>query len=460
MQAISEIAGQRSAVHGGGKGPRGRPAAAERALRGDRPLVADHGRRYRAYPTSEQAARLTDWAHSCRAVWNMALGQREWLWQQRRVSMNAYGQSAELTLARRELEWLADLPAKSADQVLRHLDQAYRNWWNPNHPAGAPTRHKRGSRMSIPFAGQQVRVRRLNKRWGAVRLSKIGEMRFRWTRDLGGMLRNATVSHDGLGWHVAFGVATGRVDKTDHDWPGTIVGLDRGVTVAVADSDGGLHDQKFITERERAREVALERRASRQELARRKAGAKTSNRARGTRVQLGRIKARTVRRRGEFSVQLAHVLADRYESIAIEKLNVAGMTRSASGTVETPGINVSQKRGLNRAILDKGWYGFEQALRLQAKRTGSQIIAASAAYSSQTCAACGYVASASRKSQAVFRCVSCGHEAHADINAAIVVRQRAVNQPPDGRGSDCVSPRKWPRQPLGVPHEHYRESLP
>jgi hypothetical protein len=40
---------------------------------------ADAGRRYRAYPTPEQAGRLTGWGHSCRAVWNLALAQRDHL---------------------------------------------------------------------------------------------------------------------------------------------------------------------------------------------------------------------------------------------------------------------------------------------------------------------------------------------------------------------------------------------
>ncbi|MHB1757787.1 MAG: zinc ribbon domain-containing protein [Leptospirillum sp.] len=38
-------------------------------------------------------------------------------------------------------------------------------------------------------------------------------------------------------------------------------------------------------------------------------------------------------------------------------------------------------------------------------------------HTSQTCAACGHV-SPENRSQAVFRCVSCGHMDHADLNAA------------------------------------------
>jgi putative transposase len=39
-------------------------------------------------------------------------------------------------------------------------------------------------------------------------------------------------------------------------------------------------------------------------------------------------------------------------------------------------------------------------------------------YTSQRCSCCGHVDAANRPSQERFVCVSCGHEAHADVNAA------------------------------------------
>ncbi|MFB9299371.1 zinc ribbon domain-containing protein [Kibdelosporangium philippinense] len=41
-----------------------------------------------------------------------------------------------------------------------------------------------------------------------------------------------------------------------------------------------------------------------------------------------------------------------------------------------------------------------------------------AAYTSQQCSACGHIAAENRKSQAVFRCVACEFDCHADVNAA------------------------------------------
>ena len=135
---------------------------------------ADTGRRYRAYPMPEQARRLTGWGHSCRAVWNLALAQRDHLYRHRGTTLRANAQCVQLTQARSDLPWLADLPAQSAQQVLRQLDRAYDNGWNPDHPAGPPRFKKRSDRLVVPFPGQAVTVQKLNRKWAEVRLPKVG----------------------------------------------------------------------------------------------------------------------------------------------------------------------------------------------------------------------------------------------------------------------------------------------
>src|SRR6266536_3205918 len=101
-------------------------------------MNADAGRRYRLYPSAGQAERLTRWGHTCRAVWNVALAQRQFAWSQRRVALRAVDQCRHLTGARTELDWMADLPAQAAQQVLRQLDRAFDNWWNPEGPDAEP----------------------------------------------------------------------------------------------------------------------------------------------------------------------------------------------------------------------------------------------------------------------------------------------------------------------------------
>jgi len=96
------------------------------------------------------------------------------------------------------------------------------------------------------------------------------------------------------------------------------------------------------------------------------------------------------------------------------------MTASAAGTLAAPGLNVAQKRGLNRAILNVGWRQIETMLTYKVAR----VVRVDAAYSSQTCASCGAVNSRSRESQASFVCAACGHRDNADRNAAVVILNR------------------------------------
>ncbi|MCY4429856.1 MAG: transposase [Rhodospirillales bacterium] len=81
---------------------------------------------------------------------------------------------------------------------------------------------------------------------------------------------------------------------------------------------------------------------------------------------------------------------------------------------EQPGANVRQKAGLNRSILQTGWGDLRGMLAYKAVT----VVAVNPAYTSQTCHACGHVSAASRPCQARFECVSCGHTAQADVNAA------------------------------------------
>jgi putative transposase len=97
---------------------------------------------------------------------------------------------------------------------------------------------------------------------------------------------------------------------------------------------------------------------------------------------------------------------------------------SAKGTADAPGRNVRAKAHLNRAILDQGWRGFRTMLGYKLADRGGRLIEVSAAYTSQTCAACGVIDARGRRDQSHFACVACGHEADADANAAINILRR------------------------------------
>ena len=92
-----------------------------------------------------------------------------------------------------------------------------------------------------------------------------------------------------------------------------------------------------------------------------------------------------------------------------------------------------------RRDLDQAWrnfYGWGVLVtRLEQKAFG-RVEQINAAYTSQRCHACGYTAAESRESQARFVCRSCGHTAHADLNAA---RNIAAGHAGTARGGPAVA---------------------
>ncbi|MGW0756333.1 RNA-guided endonuclease InsQ/TnpB family protein [Streptomyces sp. NPDC002814] len=390
---------------------------------------ADAGRKYRLYPTPQQAERLSEWGHACRAVWNVALEQRIYVYKQRRMTLRAVEQCHYLTRARHELEWIGDLPSQAPQQVLRHLDQAYDNFWNEEHPAGFPRFKKRTVRLAIPLPGQAVRVTKLSRRWAHVRIPKLGEVKFRLTRPLGGPIKAASIRRDGTGrWYVSFGVHTGQAAALPNGQPP--VGVDFGVKQAAYLSDEASPRlmPQTLTDGEKRRLAGLERRRERQiKQAKKHRGGKYSNRLRRTLRAIAELRARQARRRLDFTHKLTTDLAKSHGLVAIEDLRVKQMTRSSRGTYLEPGTHVSQKAGLNRAVLDNMPGERRRQLVYKCPAYGSTVALVPPARTSQTCGVCHVWDPASRVSRDTFACTACGHTGDADHNASVVILSRALH---------------------------------
>lgn len=259
-------------------------------------------------------------------------------------------------------------------------------------------------------------VERLNRRWARAKLPKLGWVRFRITRPLGGDIRSAALTRDGKHWFVSFLVEDGKVTPQAHANPGSGVGIDRGVAKVVTRSDAVFHHREFATGREVTHAAKLQRDLARTE--------KGSGRRKAAAARIGNLARKVRRRREDFAATTAHILATGFELVVFEALKTRNMTKAVAPKPDPGNVGVflpdgaAAKSGLNRAILDKGWYRIETATRSKARYTGTHVITVNPAYTSQTCHACKVVDAKSRESQAVFVCTSCGHRAHADVNAA------------------------------------------
>lgn len=395
--------------------------------------------RYRLCPTASQEAMLGQFVGVCRYVYNLAFEQRrDW---GRQFKANAgktisfYSQGLELKHLRSEVDWIGAVPQCIQVQALRDLDNAFQSFFKGK--SGFPSPRCKGRNESFRVPGKEFYspARALpNPRFFQIRLPKVGWCKARLSRRLPDQYKilEATIIRDTTGWHICLSM------QLPAAVPGRLpaeIGIDRGVASTLAFSDGSFASQPIEALR------ALDRRARRhqRQLSRQKRG---SNRRSATRRLLAKTKAKIARVRKHWNHEQTTRIARRYGTVVIEALQTNAMTRSAKGSIEAPGVNVRQKAGLNRAILEHGWYQFERLLSYKLEAAGGQLIKVDPAYTSQTCSACGSVSKTHRKSQAVFECSDCGHAAHADTNAALNILR--AGEQPASRGAARPSVKREP----------------
>jgi putative transposase len=394
--------------------------------------------RYRLCPTPAQEAALLGHCAHARYVWNLAVEQHGF-WQPGRRPAPGYAeQCRQLTQARAAFPWLAEGSIIVQQQALRDAQQAWSGWfaarraWRARvailpsverpHPPPPPSWRKHGVHegFRVVAVGPQD-VRRVNRRWGAVAVPKLGWVRFRWSRAVPAA-RSYRVTRDRAGrWHVAFAAVPPAIPAPGN---GQVVGVDRGVAVSAALSTGELLSAPGLRPHEARRLRLLERR-----LARARRG--STRRAR-VKQAIARLTARQADRRRDWTEQTSTDLARRFDLLRVEDLDVRAMTSSAKGTVKQPGKHVRQKAGLNRGILRNGWGRLVN--RLEDKAPG-RVEKVQPACTSQRCHVCGHVAAESRKSQALFACVACAWTGNADVNAA---RNIAAGRAVPARGGGPV----------------------
>ena len=131
--------------------------------------------------------------------------------------------------------------------------------------------------------------------------------------------------------------------------------------------------------------------------------------------QMQKLSVKQANRRDWWIHNVSKELVVDNDFIALEDLKVKNMSSNGKG---------SRKRGLNRSILESSWGKFKETLSYKAKLADVSVVLVDPRHTSQTCNKCLHVARENRESQAIFKCVSCGHLDNADVNAAknILVR--------------------------------------
>ena len=365
--------------------------------------------------------KLRQFAGACRFVWNKALELEKKSFESSGKYLGYNKNAGQLKEWKNQPEtaFLSDVHSQILQQKLKDLDRAYKNFFEGR--ADLPKFKKRGLNDSFRYP-QGFKVDENNSR---VYLPKIGWISYHKSRLILGTPKQMTISCKCGKWYVS--IQTERyVDDPVHPSDQEI-GIDMGIKKFAAMSDEtSIEPQNSF----RSHEKKLAK--LQKQLSRKQKFSKNWQKQK-LRVQKQHLKIANVR--NDFLHKNSTTISKNHALIVMEDLKVSNMSASASGSLEKPGRNVRAKSGLNKAILDQGWYEFRRQIGYKLTWLGGTLLLVPPRNTSLTCNNCGCIDKGNRISQAQFKCVSCGHVDNADFNAAknILAAGQAVSACGAGR---------------------------
>lgn len=390
------------------------------------PLVtARH--RVRCYPTADQVRQLGIEFEASRVVYNLCIEMARHAHSIGEKYPGVGGFKKAITVWKQQTGWSSATLAsvQCLQWAAINADLAFQNFFRRVKQGGTPGFPK------VKKAGQTEASATYNIvhcRWNAdsgqlVLGKQKTALRLNWDRrGIPLEAKSVTILRDAAGRYFASFTCQREIQPQESN--GRVVGLDIGVAHAVTLSTGEHVDLPALLSPGRQRRfVHLCRKLARQER-----GSKSRER---TKLAIARLHTRMADGRQCWQDRVSRELVDGHDLIALEDLNLQGMTRAPKPKAdEDTGRylpnNARAKARLNAAMLNVGAADLRRRIEYKAVWAGRQVKAVHPAYTSQECPACGHVDSENRKTQDKFSCVVCGHTDHADVNAARNILARAL----------------------------------
>ncbi len=350
--------------------------------------------------------KLTRFCGSSRFLWNKCLalnlermekGQSILWYQELAFWLTLWKQSDEYG-------FLKECPSQVFQQKIRDLERAFKDCFDKTQPLKRlPVFKKKGRGDGIRFPqGFKIVGRRIF-------LPKLGWIGFYKSRQISGKIKNIAISKRGERWYASIQVEQ-MIEIPRHPSDSEI-GIDAGIICFAAFSDGTTIEGVNIFRRHQDRLAKEQRKLSRKQ--------KGSQNWKKQKKKISGLHHTITNARKDFLHKLSTKISKSQARVYVESLQIRNMSASARGTLEDPGRNVKAKSGLNKSILDQGWYEFHRLLQYKLDWQGGSLVEVDSRNTSQRCSCCGHTEKRNRKSQEIFKCLNCGHEENADVNAAI-----------------------------------------
>ena len=389
--------------------------------------------KYRIYPNEDQKVFLSKSFGCTRYIYNWALSIRKEEWEknkdlpkeERSKIVSVFDIDKKMTLLKQEedTKWLSEVGSQSLQCATHNLDLAFKHFFrrvkegkNPGYPR---YKSKYNGVQSVQFPQRVV----VSFDKFEVYIPKCKWVSAILHRPFEGTIKTCTVSMTPTKKYfisilVDDGVEELPVKKKVKNGSKT-VGVDWGVKTFATLSNGEEVENPRLLDKWK-RILGKEQRT----LASRKP---TSKNYLKQKIHVAKIHEKIRNIRKDFLHNASHDLIERFDTICIEDLNVAGMTRSAKGTIENPGTNVKQKSGLNKAILDVAPGEFFRQLKYKADWNGKNLLIADRFFASSKTCECGKKNEDLKLKDRTWTC-ECGKTVERDLNAASNIRKHCLDK--------------------------------
>jgi putative transposase len=348
--------------------------------------------KYRFYPTEEQKHIFARTFGCCRFVYNWALRERTDAYYKRSERLYYEDTAGRLVLLKKQEEtsWLNDVSSVPLQQALRHLDRAFRNFFEGR--AHYPTFKKKRHQQSATYASNAFS-------WDgkSLMIAKMdAPLDIRWHRPLpdGCKPRSVTITKDEA--ECYFVSVLVEEDIKALEVTPNMVGLDLGLKSMVITSNEQTHgNPKFFHKDEQKLAQAQRRHAKK------KKGSKNRTNAR---LKVARIHKKIANRRRDYQHKLSTKIIRENQVVCVESLHVKNMVKN---------------HALAKAISDVGWSEFVRQLEYKASWYGRTFVKIDKWYpSSKRCFDCGHILDSLPLDVREWACPECGVHHDRDINAA------------------------------------------
>jgi len=351
--------------------------------------------KFRLYPNQEQKQLFAKTFGCSRAIWNMMLADKIKHYEETKETL--HNTPAQY---KNEFPWLREVDSLALANVQLNLQTAYKNFFRSGF--GFPKFKKKSHRQSYKTNNQKGSIALED---GHVKLPKVGWVRVKAHRQIGGVIKSATISMTPTGKYfvsILCETEIAPLPKTNSS-----VGVDLGISdFAILSTVEKIGNKRFLSKL--SKKLAKEqKRLSRRALVTKKDGRKLSDSKnyQKQRKKVAKIHEKIANMRRDFLNKLSTNLIKNHDVICIEDLSSK---------------NLMKNHKLAKAIGDVSWFEFVRMLEYKANWYGKQISKISRWYpSSQICSDCGF--SSGKKSLSVreWTCTNCGSHHDRDINASI-----------------------------------------